>query len=281
MPILTILEAIIGRRMMWKIGRRLYLHARREGSLDFETNGEAALQAALARRSAASGRGLKVVDVGANYGQWSRSMLERLAAAKAPSAQLILFEPVPEIRATLAGLAADFPDHRIEVVASAVSNEPSTMKMVVTALESGTHHLASADYPYEGRTIDVPVTTLDVHLAGAAEPIDIVKIDAEGFDPKVIGGMRDLLARRMVGVVQFEYSILFIRSRSYLYDIFGIAREFGYKVALLTRQGFEVHEQWHADLEHFYASSIVMLEEKAIDLLPAMFVHYRPDNTHG
>ena len=82
----TLLERLVGRDLLWRFGRRLYHHARREGSLDLRHNGEAWLQRRVARHAAAQTRTLTIVDVGANYGQWSKSMIGELAAANAPRA---------------------------------------------------------------------------------------------------------------------------------------------------------------------------------------------------
>lgn len=280
MNLLSAIEVAIGRRTLWKIGRRLYLHARREGSLDFEINGEAWLQRVLAERSAAGGAGLRIVDVGANYGQWSRFFLSTLRRTGAPAAYFTLFEPVPAIAEALETVAAEFPEHRIEVERCAISDEVGIAKMVVTQIEAGNHHLKSSSSSLQGEEIEVSVTTLDAYFGATDQPIDIVKIDAEGFDPKVMAGMASLLARQAVQVVQFEYSWLFIRSRAFLYDIFDLATAHGYRVGLLTRLGVEIHSEWHPDLEKFNASAMVLLRGSTVAWLTERSVSYLSDNTH-
>ncbi|HET9428659.1 MAG TPA: FkbM family methyltransferase [Allosphingosinicella sp.] len=280
MSLLSLIEVAIGRRAMWKIGRRLYLHARREGSLDFERNGEAYLQRALAQHSAATDKALRIVDVGANYGQWSRAFLSTLRESRAPAAELILFEPVPAIADAVAGLAAEFPEHRIKLERCAVSDEIGTARMIMTQIEAGNHHLEASSGALQGEEIEVPVTTLDNYFDAPDHAIDIVKIDAEGFDPKVLAGMKSLLARHAVEVVQFEYSWLFIRSRAFLHDVFDLAHAHGYQVGLLTGRGVEIHPKWHQDLEKFNASAMVLLRDTAREWLTARDVRYRPDNTH-
>jgi FkbM family methyltransferase len=282
LSILGLLERLLGRRLMWKLGRRIYLHARREGSLDIETNGERLLQEALARRSAARNAPLTVYDVGANHGQWSRSLLTDLRHARAPSAHLTLFEPIGPIRVSLEGLREEFGDTAtIEIVPQAVSDEPGSAEMVFTEVAAGNHHLDSSDFSYDGERVSVEVTTLDLfHEAAGHAFVDMVKIDAEGFDPKVVIGMEGMLRQGQVGVVQIEYSILFVRSRAYLLDLFTIAHRHGYIVALLTAHGFEIHRQWHPDLERFYLSSYVLLRPDSADLLPARVMEYGDDNAH-
>jgi FkbM family methyltransferase len=46
---------------------------------------------------------------------------------------------------------------------------------------------------YEGSLIDVPVTTIDA-ICSESERVDLVKIDVEGFEDKVLEGMQQVLA---------------------------------------------------------------------------------------
>lgn len=274
--LLHLIERLLGRERMWKISRRLYHHARREGSLDIAVNGEAMLQAMLARRSASEGRPLTVVDVGANYGQWSLSLLDAVARAQAPRPTLLLFEPVPAIREALAAKLVD-ADAAWSIEHIALSDAPGSGTMLVQDVAAGTHHLAAADFSYGGVELPVVIDTLDRVWKGG--PIDIVKIDAEGFDPKVIAGMEGLLARGEVGVVQFEYGVLFVRSRSYLLDVFKLAQRTGYVFGILHGCGIETLAAWHEDLERFTPATMLLLHQRMADALGAVPVRYTASNT--
>ncbi|MEO5641291.1 MAG: FkbM family methyltransferase, partial [Sphingomicrobium sp.] len=202
--ILNLLEKMIGRDLLWRISRRVYLHARREGSLDFAVNGEAWLQRQFARRSRASGAALTIIDVGANYGQWSSAMIKALREAR----------------------------------------------------------------------------TLDDYWAGrGGGPIDLVKIDAEGYDPSVIAGMRGLMAAGSVDVIQFEYGELFRRTRTFLRDMIEIAHRHGYRYGNLHRNGIELLDQWHFDMESFFGSNKLLIHPRALEWLPAKPMTYSPRNT--
>ena len=283
MSSLQFLERLIGRRLLWKVGRRLYLHARREGSLDMEHNGEVALQRAIASAAAAEQRSLTVFDVGANYGQWSTNLLRALSGNKAPRANLTLFEPVSSIRNRLETTMKDWAKAaEITVEAVALSDQRGTAEMVVADKRAGTHHLHSSVHNVDGDLVRVDVTTLDDYLIDhPQEHIDLIKIDAEGTDAKIIAGMARLLERGGVDLVQFEYSVHFIRTRSFLSDIFQIADRFGYRVALLTAQAVEFQECWHPDLERFYASPMLLVREGSRTYLPSLVSCYRADNTRA
>ena len=128
-----------------------------------------------------------------------------------------------------------------------------------------------------GTRTEVEVVRLDDRFADVE--LDLVKIDAEGFDPLVIRGAESMLADKRIGAIQFEYSVLFIRSRTYLYDMFEIAEKHGYRVGLLTGEGIEIFDEWHQDLEQFIACNMVMCRPDALAWLPARRAVYGIDNT--
>ena len=264
---------------MWKIGRRLFYAARREGSVDMEEDGELLLQRRFAERSAKLGKPLRIVDVGGNLGQWSLSMLRELDMAGAPPAELIVFEPMPSIHDRLRETLATQTRHRIELRREAAADAAGEGRFVLHGDSDGTHHLDTRCAARPGTVVDVRLVRLDEVLTD--DEVDILKIDAEGFDPVVIRGASGLLARQRIGVLQFEYSHLYIRSRSYLFDVFEMAAEAGYKVALLTRAGLEVFDAWHPDLEKFIDSNLVVCRADVLHWLPAVAAAYLPDNTRA
>ena len=278
---LDLIEALIGRTLLWRIARKAYLHARREGSLDMAVNGEAWLQRRFAERSARLGMPLTIVDVGANYGQWSRSMVKALRRAGAPRASLTLFEPVEPVRLALAETVkgfADAADVRIEPLA--LSDTSGTAIMLMQELRSGIHHLRSEAWEEPGDAAPVEVDRLDGYWrALGGGPLDLVKIDAEGFDPKVIAGMEELLAAGSVEVVQFEYGPLFVRTRSYLRDLFNLGDYHGYLLGILHGHGIETLSDWHEDLERFYPSNMLLLRPSAAEWLGAVPIRYGRYNT--
>lgn len=124
-------------------------------------------------------------------------------------------------------------------------------------VEHGTHHLDAEDFSAGGVQVSVQVDTLDNYWrkqGGGA--IEMVKIDAEGFDPKVIAGMGGLLAAAAIDLIQFEYGSLYIRSRSFLYDVVELGARYGYRLGILHRRGVETLKQWHFDLERFTGSNM-------------------------
>lgn len=92
------------RRIIWRLGRRIYTSARREQiALEIESDGEAYLQAVLLRRALSNGGNLTVFDIGANQGDWVAHLLAQLPPELRAKKRLRVecFEPVPSSRERL------------------------------------------------------------------------------------------------------------------------------------------------------------------------------------
>jgi FkbM family methyltransferase len=144
------------------------------------------------------------VDVGGHFGVYSR----RFATRVGPTGTVIVVEPFPAAAASLRAWARSTPWCRVvESAASDVADETVVLRVprlfgIVPepALASVVTPNGSADR----RVVDVPTSTitLDRLLAGS-DRVDVVKIDVEGHDLRVLRGAVDVL-RRLRPVVQFE-----------------------------------------------------------------------------
>jgi FkbM family methyltransferase len=277
-----LLETCIGRKRMWRLTRRLYLAARRDGSLDFENNGEYTIIRRLAEWSRESSQPLLALDIGANRGLWTDELAAALAAANAPRASIVAFEPVPALADKLKQKAATgITGADLKIVQSALSSSEGVTHFIVTE-GGGDHHLAARDFAFEGKRIDARVTTIDAWCASnGIDYIDFVKIDAEGFDPLVIQGAKRMLTEERIALIQFEYGVPYIRSRTYLYDVFQLVAGTRYKIGRLTQQGVELLDSWHFDMERFYGSNYVIVHDTARNRIPCRDVAYDATNTYA
>jgi FkbM family methyltransferase len=137
--------------------------------------------------------GMTVLDVGANAGYYA------LCAARlvGPGGLVYAFEPVPDLRAKLARNVALNGFDQVRVEASAVGDLSGVVRLYVSEIETN-DGLASL-VPGPGRSpdgIDVAAVTLDGFAAGLERPVDLVKIDVEGAEERVLAGARGLLRGR-------------------------------------------------------------------------------------
>jgi len=142
------------------------------------------------------------VDVGANIGLFT------LLAARcaSPGGRVLAFEPHPGARAQLRHLIAlNGLTDVVTVSDAALSDRSAPATTLFLASDSALSTLDPALAPLGGlhpfrTSVKVPVSSLDDWLAasGAAwalTPIDVMKIDVEGTEERVLRGMTRTLAR--------------------------------------------------------------------------------------
>lgn len=134
----------------------------------------------------AAGRGGTVVDVGANRGQFT------LAAAciVGPSGRIISFEPNP---AQAEVLRRDLERNGIDNVALheiGLGDEDATLSLCVPHVNSG--NASFGGFASEGETIENRRVRVGDEVLEGAKP-DLIKIDVEGFELRVLRGLRTLI----------------------------------------------------------------------------------------
>jgi len=271
---------VIARRLLWRLSRRLHYFARGEVANAISRNGEATLQARIVELLASEGRELVAVDVGANLGEWTLSLLDLAGAAKVPVC-VHAFEPVPRVHAELEKRIRAHPSATgVVLVPECVGAEVGRARMHVAEGLAGSHSLVHE--AASGEEIEVPVTTLEAHARehGLAS-IDLLKIDAEGLDFDIIRGALALLREGRVGVLQFEYNSCWIDARHFLRDVFELVEPLGLAVGRLVQGGIEIHPTWHAELERFIEGNWVLGREALLRQLGGRVGHFDAANTYA
>jgi FkbM family methyltransferase len=274
---------VIGRRLFWRLSRFAYYKARNDLlSNSIGSNGEADLQRRVARHHAKhrSGENLVAVDVGANLGEWTLSMLD---AAKAAGVQTSVhsFEPVPIVHEELLKRIAASPDaDRVHCVPKCVGSEPGSAEMNLCEGLAGSHSVVRG---VEGaETVTVPVTTIEAYCReNGIDSVDLLKIDAEGFDFEVILGALPLLREGKVGVLQFEYNMCWIDGRRFLKDVFDLAEELGLCVGKLVGGGIEIYPGWHSELERFIEGNFALGRREVLEAVGGVMGHFDESNTYA
>ena len=142
-----------------------------------------------------------IVDVGANHGKWSRK-----AAWVYPQATFTLIEPQQEMKPFLDRFCEEHP--RAEWINAGAADQmgeqlltvhPDTVSTTFTMSERSAK--ASG---FECRS--VPVVTLDHVAQNVIHAIpDIVKIDAEGFECKILRGAQSLVGKTEVFLLEVPF----------------------------------------------------------------------------
>lgn len=151
-------------------------------------NGWEATSLQLWQRICADSQG-SILDIGANSGVYAL-----VAAAMAPKATIIAFEPIARVASELRRNIA-LNGFSIGVEECAVSNRDGA----TTIFDATDAHNYSASLEGQGpgaTQTQVPVCTIDSFLsARGADPVAAVKIDVERHEPAVMQGMRKALTK--------------------------------------------------------------------------------------
>jgi FkbM family methyltransferase len=269
---------LVWRRFLWRLGRKIYQVARRESPNLMETNGELWLQRRAVDALPAS-QHLIVFDVGARVGDWSRSLMG-LAARRAGGCDIHAFEPVPESRAQLEKLAdLTTAQMTLRINGFALSDEFGRFPIYVPHPMAGTSTLYPDSRVSYERVLEVEIRTIDAYCReNNIDHIDFMKIDTEGNDSKVIRGATELLKKGRIGIIQFEYSFLWINSRTYLKDVFDMLGDTPYVVGKVCATGLEVYREWHPELERYFETNYALVHTSLVNALGCRLVRIGDSN---
>jgi len=129
---------------------------------------------------------MNVINIGANIGYFTL-----LAARQIGShGKVFAFEPFPKAVDLLRKNIDANGYSNVEVIPMAVSNKVGTSRL---ALKSDTAHNFISETTLEYETIDVPITTIDEYTK--SQKIDFIIMDAEGYEPLILDGMSQTLAK--------------------------------------------------------------------------------------
>jgi FkbM family methyltransferase len=168
------------------------------------------------------------LDIGAHTGFYTL-----LACALNPGLQVIAFEPVPYIHKILAAhLKMNRLEGRVQARLEAVSNEIGQAKMHVPYddLPTSASLHETGFRGNDGYFIDVPVTTIDT-CCPSGQRVDLVKIDVEWFEDKVLEGMPRVLAESAPAI------FVEITHDGPTQAVEAILKKFGYRFYCLRPEG--------------------------------------------
>ena len=192
------------------------------------------------------GRVACVFDVGAHVGQTAARLLTAF-----PKARIYSFEPDPRSFAALREFAST--TKRIEAVNAAVGDTDGEATFFVNQFDQ-TNSLLPGD-PHAGQylldaggltpraELTVPVLTLDRFCAAhGVDRIDVLKLDAQGYELRVLDGARELLGRTAVPLIYVEVCFVrFYDGQPLFPDIYRHLFERGYRLVWLYESSFHTH----------------------------------------
>lgn len=186
-------------------------------------------------------RGAAVIyDIGANVGIYS------LMAAKVnPAANIVAFEPEPHLTQLIGRSAKANGFTNIDVRRICLGDADGEVQLSLAGVSG--HHVAVAG---EGESITTPIARLDSLIGrGEIAPPDLIKIDAEGYEFKILSGLGDMLAKHAPKIVIEVHEHFMLRYGDSFEALQALMRDAGYEGRLLRKpapgEAEDVHRQSH------------------------------------
>jgi FkbM family methyltransferase len=168
-------------------------------------------------------------DVGANFGYYSLTVAQSLKG----NCRVQAFEPNPRTRDRLLwNVAANAMSKVVTVQPVALSDCAGTATLIVRGDNSGAARLGT-DSP----GVSVNVTSLDLFcLEQSIDRIDVIKIDVEGYEVKVLRGALEILERVKPALIVEFWPPGLSRAAATVDDISKLLLENGYKLYLPIKE---------------------------------------------
>ncbi len=150
--------------------------------------------------------GMTFVDVGANVGYYTALAAECVTS----NGRVISFEPSPYAFERLSLMVSNNSLPQVQAVRAGLSDAAGQLNLYVN-LTAGNHAPTLIEHEGASRTI-VQVSTLDEEARRlGVEYIDLLKIDVEGYEARVLKGASKLLADRRIRAVLCEFNEYWLR----------------------------------------------------------------------
>lgn len=240
----------------------VFFHKAYENSnYNFNTNGEAYALEKIKK----SGTVVKTIfDVGANKGNWSV-----IASKLFSDAKIYSFEVLPSTFQLLKQKTLNNENIHCQNVGLSNSNENLSATVVnkgsgLTTLVtnfSEEFHSSSVQY-IEVKTITGDEFCKQHNING----IDILKIDVEGFENKVLQGLEEMFSLGKIKIVQFEYGYVNVKTHFLLYDFYKFFENYGMKVGKIYPTYVEFRNYRYQD-ENFLGPNYLAVHESFSELI--------------
>ena len=231
-----------------------------------ETNGEEW----LLRRMAARNDVQCAFDVGANVGDWSLRCRHYF-----PEIAIHAFEIAPPVFAELQQKISDLKNIILNPVGLSDQHDeleifyPEDSHYRTTAFQE---HLGAA-YALSGqklaapKSLHVPVIRGDDYvLEHGIKTIDLLKIDVEGMEKRVLQGFQQTFSESRIRLVQFEYNTTNIVSKFLLRDVYDFFTKLNYRVGKLYPNYVDFRD-YHYRHEDFCGPNMVAARKEDTELL--------------
>jgi FkbM family methyltransferase len=209
-------------------------------------------------------------DVGANVGNYTKSLIEEI-----PKAKIYSFEPVEktfnELKANVQGKSTavnigfgSSPGKAVlyNTVNTSTSELSTTHKEILSDIFKSTDEITAIEF--ETDTID------NFASKNQIEKIDFIKIDVEGNELSVLKGAEKMLAGDPIRIIQFEINAHNIYARVFLRDFYMLLKDFEF--FRLKADGMVSLGEYKPINEIFTAQNIAAIHKTVVPQIDSKFI---------
>lgn len=166
-------------------------------------------------------------DVGANHGNWTRAAIDYF-----PDAEYTLIEPQHALKAHVHDLIRS--GYNLRWISAGAGNRAGTLPLYIATLDRRSSFLDVPRIKEEAvQRLEIPMRTLnEIRTTFSLPAPNMLKIDAEGLDLKVLEGATDLLGH--TEIVLAEGSIGQLDFENMAGVLIGAMDDYGYRLIDIT-----------------------------------------------
>jgi FkbM family methyltransferase len=241
-----------------------WLDASENVQFAMDTNGEAELL-----RRLSPFRMSVIFDVGANIGDWAVTAAQALRQS-----HIHCFELDEESRSHLKSRRASEPD-RFTIAPSGLDQESGHVAYDFYPAESALTSIIPIPHSSPSERRSSPVITGDEYVEMARiDAIDLLKIDVEGAEGRVLEGFSSTLREGKLRVIQFEYGLANVVARWLLADMYETLERNNFSIGRVFPDGVEFRP-YNLTLESFRGGNFVAVHAGGAQLAKAIAVPTR------
>lgn len=200
---------------------------------------------------------LILFDVGANSGDYSL-LLNKIFN----KSEVYAFEPLDYMCDIIQEKLASVDSHHIKLHQTAMGDALGELPIFTNKNESSSSSLVQfrgQSNEYESKVVQID--TIDNFItSNKIKEIDLLKIDVEGYELKVLQGASKSILDKKIQFIQFEFGGTMIDSKTFFKEIFELLSP-NFKIYRVLKSSLYHIKEYHPHLEIFHYSNFLAVRK--------------------